>query len=75
MTLHTAIRVLLALVLGLALVQAVLLWVGALLSSLGDPAGAGVVRSVNTAAGVLWLLSFVGLVVALAVDAARDRPA
>ena len=65
MTLHSATRWLLLLVLGLPLAQAVLVWVGGLLSAMGDAAGAMVVGRISTGVGVLWLISLVGLVVVL----------
>jgi hypothetical protein len=74
MTLRAAIRLLLILVLGLPLVQAMLFWTRGLLVAMGDHAAAAVIRHVSTGAGVTWLASLVGLVIALAVDA-LDRPA
>jgi hypothetical protein len=67
MTLRSAVRWLLVLVLGLPVVQAALVWVGGLLAAMGDATGAAVVRRVGTAAGVAWLLALVGLVIALAM--------
>jgi hypothetical protein len=46
----------------------VLVWVGGLLKAMGDPATTAVLGHVNTAVGILWLASVVGLVVALAVQ-------
>jgi hypothetical protein len=65
---RTAVKVLLALVLGLPLLQAVLVWVGGLLNAMGDPATSSVLGHVNTAVGIVWLVSVVGLVVALAIQ-------
>jgi len=65
---RTAVKVFLALVLGLPLLQAVLVWVGGLLRAMGDAATTAVVGHVNTAVGIAWLVSVVGLVVALAVQ-------
>lgn len=73
MTLRVAVRLLLMLVLGLPLLQAILMWVGGLLRAMGDDVAAGVIGGINTGAGVLWAVTFVGLVVALAIDA-LDRP-
>lgn len=70
---RTAVKVLLALVLGLPLLQAVLVWVGGLLKAMGDPATTAVLAHVNTAAGILWLVSIVALVVALALQSI-DEP-
>jgi len=65
---RTAVKVLLTLVLGLALLQAVLVWVGGLLKAMGDPATTAVLGHVNTAIGIAWLVSVVALVVALALQ-------
>jgi hypothetical protein len=73
MTLRLAIRWLVVLVIGLPLVQAVLVWVGGLLSAMGDAAGANVVGRIGTGAGVVWLVSLVGLVVVLGFQAATER--
>jgi hypothetical protein len=73
MTLRSAIRLLLGSVFGLALLQAVLVWVAGLLRAMGDEAAATVVARVSTAAGVMWLVVIVGLVIALAIEA-LDRP-
>jgi hypothetical protein len=74
MTLRAAVRLLLMLVLGLPLVQAILLWVGGLLQAMGDEAAARVVGGINTGFGVLWLVTLVGLVVALAFDSLDRQP-
>jgi hypothetical protein len=71
-TTRSTIRLLLAFVLGLPLVQATLLWVANLLAAMGDEGASAVVGHVNTAVGVAWLLTLVGLVVALAVRALDD---
>jgi hypothetical protein len=68
MKLHHAVRLLLALVFGLPLVQAIFLWVAGLLRAMGDEPAAAVIANINTAAGVLWLVVLVGLVVALAMQ-------
>jgi hypothetical protein len=75
MTLRSATRWLLVLVIGLPLGQAVLVWVAGLLGAMGDAAGANVVGRISTGAGILWLVSLVGLVVVLALsslEATRD---
>ena len=72
---RTALKLLLVLVLGLPLVQGVLYWVDGLLGAMGDEATGHVIEYVNTAFGILWLISLVGLVVILAVqnlDEPRD---
>ena len=73
MTLRRAVRILLMLVVGLPLVQAVLLWAAGLLDAMGDAPAAAVVGHVNTAASVAWLVCLVGLVVALAIES-LERP-
>ena len=71
---RVTIKTLLAAVLGLPLVQAVLFWVSGLLSAMGDAATGGVLRYVNTAIGIVWLLSLVGLLVTLAIQTLDDPP-
>jgi hypothetical protein len=68
MPIRTAVKVLLALVLGLPLLQAVLVWVGRLFQALGDVGTTMVLGHVNTAIGIAWLVSVVGLVVGLALQ-------
>ncbi len=70
---RTAVKLLLAFVLGLPLLQAVLVWVGRLLTAMGDPTTNSVLEHVSTAIGIVWLVSVVGLVVALAVQS-LDQP-
>lgn len=67
MSLRGATKTLLVLALALPVIQAVLVWVGGLLRSMGDAAGAAIVRHVGTACQVLWSLSLVGLVIVLAL--------
>jgi hypothetical protein len=74
MTLRFALKWLVVFVLGLPVVQAVLLWAGGLLKAMGDAAGANAVGRISTAAGVLWLICLVGLVVVLALESLqRER--
>jgi len=70
---RTAVKLLLVLVLGLPLVQAVLGWVGGLLTAMGDGSAETILGHVNTAAGIVWLLSVVGLLVMLAIRS-LDEP-
>ena len=74
MTLRSATKSLLALALGLPIVQAVLFWVGGLLASMGDEQGAAIIRHVGTAFQVLWAISVVGLVITLALVVLNERP-
>jgi hypothetical protein len=75
MTLRTATKVLLTFALGLPVVQAVLTWVAGLLSSMGDQAGAAIIRHVGTGCQVLWTVSIVALVIVLAILNLYERPA
>lgn len=68
------LRILLTLVLALPLVQATLLWVGALLAAMGDAAASRVLHHINTAVGVAWVLTLVAIVVLLAVRALDESP-
>lgn len=75
MNFRTALKTLLALVLGLPLVEAVLVWVSRLFESMGDENVKAVLDKTNIAIGVLWLISLVGLIVILALqnlDEPRD---
>lgn len=74
MMLRSTIRVLLMLVLGLPLLHATLMWVTGLLAAMADEAAAGILGHLNTAVGVVWLLTLVGLVVALAIQSLNQRP-
>jgi hypothetical protein len=67
MTLRLATKILLSLALGLPVVQAVLVWVAGLLSSMGDDAGAAVIRHVGTGCQVVWTVTLVGLVIVVAL--------
>jgi hypothetical protein len=72
--LRNAIKTLLVLVLALPVVAAVLVWVVGLLRAMGDAAGAAIVGHVGTACNVVWLVSLVGLLVALASSALAESP-
>lgn len=74
MTLRAAIRLLVGLVLGLPLLQAIFTWVTRLLTAMGDQAAAGVLGHITLAASVLWIVSLVGLVLALAVQSLDQPP-
>lgn len=67
MSLRCATKTLLGLGLALPVVQAVLVWVVALLTSMGDAAGAAIVGHVGTACQVVWSVALVGLVLVLAL--------
>ncbi len=72
MTSRAVLKLLLGLVLGLPLLQAVFVWVAGLLAAMGDTATADVLGYVNTATRVTWLASLVGLVVLLAVHSLEE---
>jgi len=74
MTLRSATKTLLVLVLALPVAQIVLMCVRGLLMSMGDPDGAGMIGHVGTACQVAWAMCLVGLVVVLALLALNDRP-
>ncbi len=74
MTLRWAVKVLLGVVLGLPLLQAMFLWVAGLLQAMGDEAAAVVIGHLNIAAGVLWLAAMVAMVVTLAIQSLERPP-
>jgi cobalamin biosynthesis protein CbiD len=67
MTLRSAAKSLLVLALALPVMQATLQWVAGLLASMGDAAGAEIVRHIATACQVVWAVGLVGLVIVLAL--------
>ena len=69
---RSAVKLLLGFVLGLPVVLAVLQWVIGLLSAMEDASAATVLEHSRTAIGVLWLLSVVGLVIAMALETLDD---
>lgn len=73
MSLRSAVKTLVALSVGLPLLQATLFWVGGLLGAMGDEAAAGILVELQTVTGVAWLVSLVGLVIVLAVRS-LDEP-
>ena len=74
MTLRSATKVLLAFALGLPVIQTVLIWVAGLLKSMGDEAGATIIRHVGTGCQVVWAVTLVGLVIVLALVTLDNRP-
>ncbi|MEM9658747.1 MAG: hypothetical protein AAF961_10335 [Planctomycetota bacterium] len=72
MNLRSMVKLLLGLAIGLPLLQSLLHWIGGLLTAMGDTAAAAVLANVHTAAGVLWLISLLGLLVLLAVRSLDD---
>jgi hypothetical protein len=74
MTLRSATKVLLTFALGLPVIQAVLIWVAGLLKSMGDEAGATIIRHVGTGCQVVWSVSLVCLVIILALMALNNQP-
>ena len=73
MTIRTAIKALLLLVLSLPLAIVVLAWVNDLLAAMGDTSAVLVVGHADTIVRVVWLIALVGLVVILAVQS-LDQP-
>ncbi len=73
MSLRCTAKTLLALGLALPVVQAVLVWVAALLASMGDATGAAFVSHVGTACLVVWSIALVGLVLVLALTVVTDQ--
>jgi hypothetical protein len=73
MTLRTPLKWLLALALGLPLLQSLLFWIANLLAAMGDEAGAAFLSRANIVFGVLWLATLIGLVVLLACRALDDE--
>jgi hypothetical protein len=67
MTLRSTTKLLLTCALGLPVIQVVLIWVAGLLKSMGDEAGATIIRHVGTGCQVIWSVSLVGLVIILAL--------
>jgi len=74
MTLRSATKLFVVLALALPVVQAVLVWVGGLLASMGDDAGAATLGHIGTACLVAWSISLVGLVLVLALFVLSERP-
>ena len=72
MTSRTAVKLLLALVLALPVLLAAFGWVAGLLAAMGDAAATTVLRHLSTGLSVLWLVSVVGLLIALAVETLDD---
>lgn len=70
---RAAVKLLLGFVLGLPVVIAVLGWVGGLLTAMEDNTAANILMHLSTAFSVLWLVTIVGLVIALAVES-LDEP-
>ena len=72
MTVRSGVKLLLAFSIALPLLQAVLFWVAGLLRAMGDERASDLLSGIQTAAGVLWLISLAGLVVALALKAVEE---
>ena len=72
MTTRIAVKLLLGLVLGLPILQAVFSWVVGLLSAMGDGAAADVLGYVNTSTRIAWLVCVVGLIIMLAFQSLHE---
>jgi hypothetical protein len=73
MTLRSAAKTLLVLALALPVVQAVLVWVGGLLTAMGDAGGAEIVRQIGTACQVTWAVALVGLVIVIGLVVVNEE--
>ncbi len=69
---RSVIRGLVVAALGLPVAQAVLVWVGALLSGMGDDHGAAVVRCLGSACLVVWTVTLVALLILVAIVVGND---
>ena len=65
MTLRSATKTLLVLVLALPVAQIVLIWVRGLLTSMGDADGGAIIGHVGTVCQVAWVLCLVAMVIAI----------
>ena len=74
MTLRSATKTLLVLVLALPVAQIVLIWVHGLLNSMGDAEGGAIIGHVGTICQVVWALCLVALVIVLSLVVLNDRP-
>ena len=74
MTLRSATKTLLVLVLALPVAQIVLIWVRGLLNSMGDPEGGAIIGHVGTICQVVWALCVVALVIVVSLFVLNDRP-
>jgi hypothetical protein len=74
MTLRSATKTLLVLVLALPVAQVVLIWVRGLLNSMGDAEGGVIIGYVGTACQVVWALCLVAVVIVLALVVLNERP-
>ncbi len=74
MTLRSAAKTLLVLALALPVVQAVLVWVRGLLTSMGDSEGGAIIGHVGTVCQVTWAITLVGLVIVVALLTLSERP-
>lgn len=70
---RSAVKLLLAFVLVLPVLMAILGWVAGLLTAMKDDTAADILRDLSTGFSVLWLVTVVGLVIALAVES-LDEP-
>jgi hypothetical protein len=73
MSLRSATKTLLVLVLALPVAQIVLIWVRGLLTSMGDADGGAIIGHVGTVCQIVWALCLVALVIVLSLVVLNDR--
>ena len=74
MTLRSATKTLLVLVLALPVAQIVLIWVRGLLKSMGDAEGGAIIGHVGTVCQVVWAVCLVALVIVSSLIVLNGRP-
>ena len=74
MTLRSATKWLVVLALALPVIQAVLLWVRALLRGMNDAQGAAIIATVSMVCQVVWSVSLVGLLILVAIIVLNEPP-
>jgi Na+-driven multidrug efflux pump len=74
MTLRSATKTLLVLVLALPVAQIVLIWVRGLLKSMGDAEGSAIIGHVGTVCQVVWAVCLVALVIVSSLIVLNGRP-
>jgi hypothetical protein len=73
MSLRSATKTLLVLVLALPVAQIALIWVRGLLTSMGDADGGAIIGHVCTVCQIVWALCLVALVIVLSLIVLNER--